>query len=186
MRQHVEARAVRHRRGVDDGVARRDRVDVGKIVEDRRHHVLLRQRHALGAAGGAAGVEQPGRVLARRARPRPWARRARARRSAGRPRRSTSSRPATLAVQRRHRVVQLGGGEAQARAAVLQDEFEFARMQLGVDRHRAQARVPAGEQQLDVLRAVLHHQRDAVVRGKRGAMREPGSQRATRARRAAA
>lgn len=37
-------------------------------------------------------------------------------------------------------------------------------MQLGVDRHRAQARVPAGEQQFHILRAVLHHQRHAVVR----------------------
>jgi hypothetical protein len=41
VRQHVEARAVRHRRGVDDGVAGRDGIDVGEVVEDRRHQVAL-------------------------------------------------------------------------------------------------------------------------------------------------
>ena len=148
-----------------------DRVDVGKIIQDRRHDVLLRQRHALGAAGGAAGVEQPGRIIGRA-------------RGDGH-RRAGCERGVARAVrvdhfvqtvharrERRHRVVEIGAGETQARAAVLQDEFEFARMQLGVDRHRAQARVPAGEHQLDVLRAILHHQRDALAEHGAAALHE--------------
>jgi hypothetical protein len=41
VRQHVEARAVRHRRGMDDGVARCDGIDIGKVVEHRCHQVAL-------------------------------------------------------------------------------------------------------------------------------------------------
>jgi len=55
-------------------------------------------------------------------------------------------------LQPRNRFEQIGGRETQARAAVLQDEFGFAWMRLGVDRRRAQAGVPAAEQQLDALR----------------------------------
>ncbi len=55
-------------------------------------------------------------------------------------------------------------------------------MQLGVDRHRAQARVPAGEHQLDVLRAILHHQRDALAEYGAAALREPLRQSGRQAR----
>jgi hypothetical protein len=41
VRQHVEARAVGHRRRMDDGVAGCDGIDVGKVVEHRRHQVAV-------------------------------------------------------------------------------------------------------------------------------------------------
>lgn len=48
-------------------------------------------------------------------------------------------------MQGRDRIEQTGSSETQAHAAVREDELEFARIQLDVDRHRAQASMPAGE-----------------------------------------
>ena len=159
--QDVEAGAVGHRRRVDDGIAGFDAVQVGQVVEDRRHHVALGQRHALGAPRGAARIEQPARVLGR------------ARHDFHRLRCEQPLVVAGLDVDHRlksfepkrgDRGVEVSRGEAEARAAVGEDELQFLRMQLGIDRHRDQARVPAGEQQFEILRAVLHDQADAVVR----------------------
>jgi hypothetical protein len=168
--QHVEARAVRHRRGMDDGVAGRDGIDIGEIIEDRRHQVALGQRHALGPAGGAAGVEQPGRV---------------GRRPLGRFDRRDEQRVPCRAAgfdrfdQARHgqtgqRGMEVGRGEAQPAAAVAEDVFELLRMQLGIDRHRHQPGMPAGEHRLGIRGAVLHHQADAIAG--RQARRQPAGQ----------
>ena len=46
---------------------------------------------------------------------------------------------------------------------MIENVVEFAQMQLGIDRNRGEPRVPAGEQRLDVLRRVAHHQGDAIA-----------------------
>ena len=66
VRQRVEPRAVRHRRGVDDAVVRADPVDVGEVAERHREQVAVRDHHALGPPGRAARVEEPGQVVGRR------------------------------------------------------------------------------------------------------------------------
>ena len=79
MRDGIEAAAMRHRGAVDDGILRLDRVHVHEVAEAHGHQVAMREHHALGLAGGAAGVEQPGEVVRLRAPPalpaRPAARR---------------------------------------------------------------------------------------------------------------
>ena len=55
------------------------------------------------------------------------------------------------------------GDEADACTCVVEDEGDLARVQAGVDRDRAGTDGPAGVQQLDVLRAVLHQQADVVA-----------------------
>ena len=64
MRHHVEAGAVAHRRGVQDRVAGRDRVDLGQIGKARLRQHAMGQHRALRPAGGAGGVEQPGEIVA--------------------------------------------------------------------------------------------------------------------------
>ena len=151
---------MRHRRGVDDGIARSDLIDVGEIIEQRRHQVAQGQGHALGPPRGAAGIEQPGGIAGG------------ARRDGDSRRRAESGVAGSIGVdhllqraagQPGQRRVKFAAGEAQPRAAVGEDEFEFLGVQLGVDRHHHQTRVPAGEHQFEVSRAVLHHQRDPVV-----------------------
>ena len=56
----VEAGAMRQRRGVQDGVARVDVVDVGVVAVAGKQQVAVAEHRALGPPGGAAGVEQPG------------------------------------------------------------------------------------------------------------------------------
>ena len=63
VRQAIETRTVRQRRGVEDAVLRHHRIDVGEVAERHHQQVAVRERGALGSAGGAARVEQPGRVL---------------------------------------------------------------------------------------------------------------------------
>ena len=74
-----------------------------------------------------------------------------------------------------HRGLQVRRDEAQLRARVLQDVGELLGMQLGVHRHRGQAGVPAGEQDLVELRAVPHRQRNAVTFAQVELLGESGS-----------
>ena len=64
MRHDVEAGAVAHRRRMQDGVARRHRIDLGHVGEARGGEHAMRQHRALRPAGGAGGVEQPGEIVA--------------------------------------------------------------------------------------------------------------------------
>ncbi len=76
----------------------------------------------------------------------------------------TCSRCRQRASQWRHALHQIPGDEAGSGAAVLQDESEFTPVQLGVDRDRDHAGVPAGKQEFHILWAVLHDQGGAVTR----------------------
>ena len=53
---------MRDGRRMQDAVIRRDRIDVGEVAQRHRHQVAVGERGALGAAGGAAGVEEPRRI----------------------------------------------------------------------------------------------------------------------------
>ena len=163
LRQRVQAAAVRQRRRVDHGVVGTELVDIGVIAQRHRQQVAMGERGALGAAGGAAGVEEPGRLTG--------VDRLQRQRIGLEERpvfivvdRDDARQRAGLRAHRREIQAQVGRHEAQLHAAVLEDEGDLARVQLRVDRHDAQARVPARPHQLEIRRAVLHHQRDAVAR----------------------
>jgi len=59
----IQPGTVRHRRGVDRGIVRRDGIDVCQITQRRRHQIAVAQHHALRAAGSARGVEQPRQIV---------------------------------------------------------------------------------------------------------------------------
>ena len=61
----VDAGAVAHRRGMQDGVARRHRIDLAAIGEARHRKIVVREHGALRPSGRAGGVEQPGEIVAR-------------------------------------------------------------------------------------------------------------------------
>ena len=164
VRQDIAPRAVGHRRRVQNGVAGRDLVDVREVRQRHRQQIAMAQHRALGLARGAARVEQPGDVVRRHLRDR--------RRIAGEQGAVLGAADLDDALQtldavleRRDRLAQIRSDEADARARVVEDVFQLARVQLGVRRDHGEPRVPAGEQQLDVLRHVFHHERDAVARG---------------------
>ena len=62
MLHDVEAGAVAHRRGMQDGVARRHRIDLAAIGEARHHQIVVREHGALRPSGRAGGVEQPSEI----------------------------------------------------------------------------------------------------------------------------
>ena len=165
VRQYVQPGAMRHRRGVQNRVRGGDLVDVGKIIECHRHQVVVRQHHALGPAGGAAGIEQPGEGVIGN-----FVDKGGRRGEQARVVRSGhiyyARQCAAAPGQRGDIVFAIGGDKAQPGAAVGDDVIELKRVQLGVDRHRDQSGLPAGEQGLDILRAVGHHQRNAVTGSK--------------------
>ena len=65
LRQRVDAGAVRQRRHHQRGILlRRRRHQVAQMVADDIIHLAMRQHAGLGPAGGAGGVEEPGRMVA--------------------------------------------------------------------------------------------------------------------------
>ena len=70
VRQDIAPRAVGHRRGVQNGVAGRDLVDVREVRQRHRQQIAMAQHRALRLARGAARVEQPGDVVRRHLRDR--------------------------------------------------------------------------------------------------------------------
>ena len=161
VRQDVEPRAVRHRRGVEDGVRGRDLVDVGEVAQRHGQQILVGEHRALGPARGAAGIEQPGD----RVRPDLDERHRVARQQLAVVGRADLDHPQALeaGLERADRVDQVRGGEGEPGAGVAQDVGELARVQPGVDRQHGETGIPAGEQQLDVVAAVGHHQRDPIA-----------------------
>ena len=63
VRQHVQARAVRQRRRMEDRVARRDRLDIGEEAPAHREQIAVRDHDALGTPRRTARVEQPRRIV---------------------------------------------------------------------------------------------------------------------------
>ncbi len=157
----VEAGAVRHGRGVGNGVLRRDGVHVVEIGQPHGHEVAVRDHHALGPAGGAAGVEQPGGVGGRALGHGGQAR------AVFQPGGAGHGIGVDHAVQPRQRggVGQhVGGDEGPARLGVVHDPLHLFGVQLGVHRHHHQPGPPGAEQQLQVPRVVAHEQHDPVAR----------------------
>ena len=177
VRDGVDAGAMRDRRGVGDGVALRHRVHVDEVSQAHGHQVAVRQHHALGPAGGAAGVEQPGHVAEQPLGHRHGQRIGRGGEQGvgiGRIERDLALQPGQGLG--RH----IGRHEAPARAAVGHDPFHLARVQLGVHRHRHHAGPPDAPQRLQVARVVVGEQQHAVALGQAGlaqALRQAGTAR---------
>jgi hypothetical protein len=162
----VNAGAVRHRRGIDDGVLRRDRVHVDEIGEPHGHEVAVRQHHALGPAGGAAGVEQPGDVVGGTVHHRNGTSRQQLLVGGG-----LDIDLALEGFELRWRHVR--GHEGPARLRVVDDPLRLAGVQLGIHRHHHQARPPRAKQHLQIAWVVALEQHHPVTGvqtggGKRG------------------
>ena len=173
--QAVEPRTVRQRRGVEDAVLRPHRVDVGEVAERHHEQVAVGERGALGPSGRAARVEEPRRVL---------------RLPVDERRRRRRREPVPPLAGRHHRRLQRGDGADErldvvgmvlvghddGRPAVVEDVGDLVAMETSVDRHGDETGVPDGEQRLEVLRPVAHHDGHPV----------PGRQAELRRRRPAA
>ena len=171
MRKVIHARTVRHRRRMHDAIALRNTVHIGEVAQRCTQQVAMRDHHPFRPPGSAAGVEQP-RDIVRHARMHCTG----IARAFQRGILFRARLDHMLQVRHRaraDRLRQVGGDEAGPRAGVLQDELEFARMQLGIHRNRDQARVPRRVQHLDILRAVAHRQRDPVARLQAQALPQP-------------
>ena len=121
----------------------------------------MRERGSLGPSGGAARVEQPGRVL---------------RPPVGEPGRRRRREPVPPLTGRDHGRLERGDGADQrldvagvvgighgdGRLAVFEDVGDLIAVKAGVDRHGHEAGVPDREQRLEVLRPVAHHDRYPV------------------------
>jgi hypothetical protein len=157
----VNAGAVRHRRGIDDGILRRDRVHVDEIGEPHGHEVAVRQHHALGPAGGAAGVEQPGDVVGGTVHHRNGTSRQQLLVGGG-----LDIDLALEGFELRWRHVR--GHEGPARLRVVDDPLRLAGVQLGIHRHHHQARPPRAKQHLQITWVVALKEHHALARGEAG------------------
>jgi hypothetical protein len=169
VRQHPQPRAMAHGGGVQDRVARHDAVEIGEIVERHDGEVAVGQHGALGPAGGAGRVEQPGEVRGRDACHRDGLAEQLAMVGAARLDHVLQARRA-----RRLEGGQVAGGrEADAGAGMVEDVAQFGRVQLGVHRHRGEPRMPAGEQDFDVFGHVAHDERHPFAGFQPEALRQP-------------
>ena len=148
MGEIVEARAMRERCGVQQAAGGRDRVHVDEIAERHLAEIAVREHRALGAPGGAAGIEQPGERLGI----------------------GFGRRQDVIRSQARHLLRRL---EHQPRPRIGDDEGYFLRMQPGVHRHHREPRPPGGVERLEVFRRVFHGDRDALARRETDALAQP-------------
>ena len=139
-----------------------DVVDVGVVAVAGEQQVAVGRASLPSAAGRAAGVEEPRHIVRRDAlRIERIGRRA-ARRSL--PIAITSATDSIRAVQRGQVLGERVGREHDPGSRVAGDVRDFVRMQLRVDRDRAQPGRPAAEQQLEVFGRVLAADEHAVAR----------------------
>ena len=117
---------------------------------------------ALGSTGGAARVEQPGRIV---------------RQAVDEQRRRRRREPVPPLTGSDHHRLQrsdgadqrldvagmVGVGHDNGRAAVVEDVGDLVAVKASVDRHGHETGVPDGEQRLEVLRPVAHQDGDAVT-----------------------
>ena len=160
--ERVEARAVGERCRVEHAIGGRDPVEVGEIAQCHHQQIAMRDGGALGSAGGAAGVEEPGGVV----RPsRRGVRRIVVEHCAVIVRTSDERRrePRHLSAHAldAFRVALVGDAEPGSRIA--EDVGDLARVQLGVDGDRDEARVPDAEQRLEIVRPVRHDDRHPIA-----------------------
>ena len=158
LRDGVETGTVRKRRRVQIGVALVEEVDVGEVRVAHRHQIPVAQRRPFGAAGGAAGEEDPGRIVGRRGQ---------RRKRVGREERLViaapggdhgQSRPARDGVGKPRR------DEDPPRLRLLDDPLHLLGMKTGVDGDGAESRAPAAEQDFEELGTVLEVEDDALSR----------------------
>lgn len=161
MNEVVEPGAMGHRRGIHHRIAAIHRIDIQRVAQRHGHQVAVGQHHALGATGGAGGIEQPGqvRVLAW-----PWLRQFRhcGLRSS---RQLVAADLATVAGQVSRAEDLAVIGIDQPGAGIARDPGRFQAVQLAVDRHRYRPAPPDGIEQFQVVAAVFHQQRHPVSRG---------------------
>ena len=187
MRHDVEAGAVAHRRGVQDRIAGRDR------DRPRRRRRGSRRR----APGGSASRPSAGRWCPRCRTARRDRRRRAARPRSDRPRTALDSRALPIDDQplearrrvRRDLAVEPVGGEADARAGMLEDVAELGAVQLGIGRHRGEPGVPDRVERLEIVRRSSwrrwRRDRRARARSARAARRQ-AARRGRRPRRSSA
>ncbi len=153
-------------------------VDLEGIGVTRLRQRTMRQHRALGLAGGARCVKQPGEIAA-------VARRRRHRIGIAQRVPAGAADPHKMLQRlrrvRRDRRLEPIRREAHPRAGMLKNVAKLRAMQLGIGRHRRETRVPDGEQQLDIFGAVLRGDGDAIA----GLEAELVAQRAGQARNAA-
>ena len=160
VRNGVDAGAVRDGRSVGDDVGMQDRVHVHEVAHAHGEQVAVREHHALGAAGGTAGVEQPGHV-AQVTFDHGYGQRVGSRGQQGV---GLGRIQVNLSFQTRQRGGgHIGGDEGPARPAVGGNPFHFAGVQLGVDWHRYQPRPPQPPKHFQVARVVAREQQNPVA-----------------------
>ena len=136
-----------HRRGMQDGVARRDGVDFRRIGMARHRQRAVREHGALRSACCARSVEQPGEVVATA-----WRKRDRV---GGKQRLVLHAADGDQPFEAFRRVrcnlvIEPGRGKAHARAGMFENITELGAVQLGIGRHRGKSGVPDAEQQFDI------------------------------------
>ena len=160
MRHDVEARAVAHRRRMQDRIAGRDRIDFSDVSEARLRKIAVREHRAFRAAGGAGGVKQPGEIVAV------------ARRAGDRVGREQifvfAAADHDHALERFRRMrrdlgIEPFGGKTNPRAGMLENVAKLRAMQLRIGRHGREARMPDGIERLEIIRAVLGGDGDAIA-----------------------
>jgi hypothetical protein len=163
VRQRVEPAAMRQWRAMQHAIGFSEIVDVGIIAKHHRGERPMCQRGALGLSGGAAGVEQPGGVLGLD--------RLQIERIAREQQLVLGLFDANYPIerrdfidQRRKRLGEIRCRKADPRTGIFQNIGELPRVQLRVDRHGTEPRVPGGIHDLQILRAILHRQTDAIAR----------------------
>ena len=156
-REVVHAGAMRHRRGIDDGVIAVHVVDVHEVAGRHRLQIALRLHHPLGPAGGARGVEQPGQVVrcARLQGPRCGGQRGR---MAGLSGYQQLAQRRQFVARRPQGIGQLVRHEQHRGCGVTHDEGHLARVQLGIDRHHGQSGPQRAIERLQVGRLVVHEE----------------------------
>jgi hypothetical protein len=145
-----------------DRAAGRRAIDVGEVVERHRQKIAMGERGALGPAGGAGSVEQPGGIGRLRF---GHGDRIADTHEAVRPRRDIDdfAEPGRFLGRLGDGVGEIGRHEAQFCARVLQDEGELLGVQLGVHRHGAEAGMPDRVHDLDRFDAIGHGECHALA-----------------------
>ena len=156
----VDAGAVRHGRGIHNRVPRLDGVHVDKIAHAHGQQVAVAQHHALGLAGGPAGVEQPGQVCGSAlCHGRGWP---------GEEVFVGGSGDVHSAAGRLQPGAHVGCDEGPAGLGVVNDPLRLAQVQLRIHRHHHQAGPPGTVKHFQVSRVVVHEQRNTFARCQAG------------------
>ena len=150
-----------HRRCVQDRVAGRDGIDLAEIGVARRRQHAMGQHRALRTAGRAGGVEQPGEIVsvARNDLDRVGGEKLFELGAA-----DDDDALQTVRCVRRDHAVESVGCKAHPRAGLFEDVAKLGAVQLGIGRHGGEPRMPDRIKNLDIVRAILGGDGDAVAR----------------------